>query len=161
MFDDIPNGCKIFIDSNIFIYHFLGRSEPCTALLERAENLEILAFTSVIVMTEVLHKLMIAEAVEKFNVRPIKVLRFFKDHPDSISGLTKCEEAIEEMSEFNIEVLPVGKEAIFESRTFRERHHLLTNDSLNLYAMNINGLKDIATNDRDFERVEWIKVWKP
>lgn len=161
MLDDIPVGCKIFIDSNIFIYHFLGRSEPCTVLLERAEDQEVQAFTSIIVMTEVLHKLMIAEAVEKFSIKSYRVLKFLKDHPDAISSLTKCEELIEEIPNFNIEVLTVGKEAIFESRAFRERHGLLTNDSLNLYAMKINGLKDMATNDHDFETVDWINVWKP
>jgi uncharacterized protein len=161
MLDDIPTGCKIFIDSNIFIYHFLGRSEPCTVLLERTEDLDVQAYTSIIVMTEVLHKLMFAEAVEKFGIRPYKVSRFFKNHPDAVSSLTKCEDSIEEISDFNIEILPVGKDAIFESRAFRERYYLLTNDSLNLYAMKVNGLKDMATNDRDFERVEWIDIWKP
>jgi hypothetical protein len=63
--------------------------------LERAENLDVQAYTSVIVMTEVLHKLMIAEAVEKFGIRPYKVSRFFKNYPDAISSLTKCEDSLD------------------------------------------------------------------
>lgn len=95
----ISPGCKIFIDSNIFIYHFLGRSEPCTVLLEMAKNLDVQAYISVIVMAEVLHKLMIAEAVEKFGIRPYKVLRFFKNYPDAISSLTKCEDSLDALSD--------------------------------------------------------------
>jgi hypothetical protein len=37
----------------------------------------------------------------------------------------------------------------------------MTNDSLNLQVMKINGLNNIATNDSDFDRVDWLKVWKP
>lgn len=55
----------------------------------------------------------------------------------------------------------IEKEAIFESAELRKKHSLLTNDSLNLYAMKANKLRYIATNDSDFDRVEWITVWKP
>jgi predicted nucleic acid-binding protein len=41
MLADMPDGCKIFIDSNIFIYHFLDLSEICTAFLERVKAREI------------------------------------------------------------------------------------------------------------------------
>jgi hypothetical protein len=43
----------------------------------------------------------------------------------------------------------------------REAYYLLTNDSLNHYIMKVNGIRDIATNDSDFEQVDWITVWKP
>jgi len=38
---------------------------------------------------------------------------------------------------------------------------MLTNDSLNLCVMKANGLNEIATNDSDFDRVDWVTVWKP
>jgi predicted nucleic acid-binding protein len=50
---------------------------------------------------------------------------------------------------------------IFQSRELRRRHLLMTNDSLNLHVMRSNQLHDIATNDGDFKRVEWVTVWKP
>ena len=55
----------------------------------------------------------------------------------------------------------LDRDGIFESRALREAYYLLTNDSLNLYIMKVNGIRDIATNDSDFEQVDWITVWKP
>ena len=34
-------------------------------------------------------------------------------------------------------------------------------DAIHAATMNINQIKNMATNDRDFERIEWIKIWKP
>ncbi|MGB2843006.1 MAG: PIN domain-containing protein [Halobacteriota archaeon] len=38
---------------------------------------------------------------------------------------------------------------------------LLTNDAFHVATMKGHGITNIATNDPDFERVEWLKVWKP
>ncbi len=38
---------------------------------------------------------------------------------------------------------------------------LLPNDALHVATMKRYGIKNIATNDPDFERVKWLKVWKP
>ena len=157
----IPQGTRIFIDSNIFIYHFLGQSESCRSLLEMAEDLEIRAYASAVVLAEVLHKLMLTEAAEKFGIKPHDVVCFLKRRPELIPELKKCEAAVGEIPDYNIEILPIEKEAIFESAELRKKHSLLTNDSLNLYAMKTNKLRYIATNDSDFDRVEWITVWKP
>ena len=70
MLENVPNGSKIFIDSNIFIYHFLNLSNLCTAFLVRAEKRDISACTSTVVLAEVLHRLTIAEAAEEFGIRP-------------------------------------------------------------------------------------------
>jgi predicted nucleic acid-binding protein len=58
MIEEIPARSRVFIDSNIFIYHFLDLSEDCSNLLERAERREIRAYASTVVLGEVLHKLM-------------------------------------------------------------------------------------------------------
>ena len=76
--DEIPTGTRVFVDSNIFIYHFLGISESCTSFLSRAESQDIVAYTSTIVLAEVLHRLMIAEVVERYNLKPKDALEFLK-----------------------------------------------------------------------------------
>jgi predicted nucleic acid-binding protein len=161
MLEEIPARSRVFIDSNIFIYHFLDLSEDCTNLLERAEHREIRACTTTVVLGEVLHKLMLSEAVEKFRIKPYQAVRYLKEHPEVVSSLEKCEIAVEEIPEFNIEILTIEDDAIFESRSLREQYGLMTNDSLNLYAMKTRGLKIIASNDRDFERIKGIEIWKP
>ena len=95
MLKQIPPGTKIFIDSNIFIYNFMGTSEACTNLLERVRIADVEGYTSTIVLAEVLHRLMIAEVVEKYDVKPKKVLRLLKEKPEVIPALKKSERAIQ------------------------------------------------------------------
>ncbi len=38
---------------------------------------------------------------------------------------------------------------------------LLSNDAIHLATMKKHGITSIATNDRDFERVEWLNIRKP
>jgi hypothetical protein len=161
MLADMPNGCKTFIDSNIFIYHFLDLSEICTAFLERVNAHEIHGFTSEVVLTEVLHKLMIAEIASNYGISRLEVNRLIKRRPSVISELERCEIAVQEIPKFDVEVLPLISGAVIESRSLRSEHQLMTRDSINLFLMRLAGLKDIATNDSDFSRVPWIKVWRP
>jgi uncharacterized protein len=161
MLDNVPNGSRIFIDSNIFIYHFLNLSDSCTALLVKAEKRDITACTSTVVLAEVLHRLTIAETAENYGIRPGQAVKFLKKNPEAVKSLEKSEDAVAEIPGFNIGILPLGRDGIFESRVMRETYCLLTNDSLNLHIMKANRIRDIATNDSDFEQVDWITVWKP
>ncbi len=34
MLEDLPSGRRVFVDSNIFIYHFLDISDRCTAFVQ-------------------------------------------------------------------------------------------------------------------------------
>jgi len=158
--DEIPAGTRVFVDSNIFIYHFLGVSESCTIFLSRAESQDIIAYTSTIVLAEVLHRLMIAEVVGRYNLKPKDALAFLKK-AETIPSLEKAESALKEIPRFNIKFFHLPEEAIFQSIELRRKYSLLTNDSLNLHSMLSNYLSDIATNDSDFERAGDIRVWKP
>ncbi len=60
---ELQDGARVFIDANIFIYHFGGRSLGCKALLERCARRELLGYTSTPVLAEVLHRRMVAEAI--------------------------------------------------------------------------------------------------
>ena len=59
------DGDRVFIDANIFIYHFGGRSLECKAFLERCARRLLLGYTATPVIREVLHRRMIAEAIAK------------------------------------------------------------------------------------------------
>ncbi|MCK4734008.1 MAG: PIN domain-containing protein [Methanophagales archaeon] len=37
----------------------------------------------------------------------------------------------------------------------------MSNDVIHVATMKKRGISNIATNDPDFERVNWLKVWKP
>lgn len=42
-----------------------------------------------------------------------------------------------------------------------KRYRLMSNDAIHVATMKKRGISAIATNDPDFERVGWLKVWKP
>jgi len=56
-FNEIADGQNIFIDANVFVYHFTGLSKECSNFLLRCETGLLNAFTTVGVVMEVLHRL--------------------------------------------------------------------------------------------------------
>jgi len=72
---DINAGSEVFVDSNVFIYHFTGVSGECSDFLNRCERSELIAMTTVNVVLEVLHRLMMVEAVRKNLVKPPNVVK--------------------------------------------------------------------------------------
>ena len=69
--------------------------------------------------------------------------------------------AIENIVDFNIQIQSVTPKDIFDSKKYRQKYGLLTIDSVLLSIMRNLGIRDIATNDMDFERVDFLTVWKP
>lgn len=48
-----------------------------------------------------------------------------------------------------------------ESVGIARRYHLLATDAVHVAAMSKADLTDIATNDTDFSRVQFLHTWKP
>jgi predicted nucleic acid-binding protein len=51
---EVPAGATVFIDANIFVYHFTGVSPECRAFLDRAEQTSIRGITGAHILLEVL-----------------------------------------------------------------------------------------------------------
>jgi predicted nucleic acid-binding protein len=66
---NLQDGDRVFIDANIFIYHFGGRSLECKALLERYVRRALLDYTFTPVLAEVLHRCMVAEVIAQAEPR--------------------------------------------------------------------------------------------
>jgi predicted nucleic acid-binding protein len=160
----IPLGSKVFIDANIFIYHFGGDgniSDACTEFLLRVEEKDVEAFTSTIILSEVLHRLMIVEAVEKYKLPLRGIVRYLKEHPDIVMTLEKYSIAPDKIRQMNVTILTMTLQDLLDSKGVRDSDGLLTNDSTSVSIMKRFGITDIATNDNDFERVNGVRVWKP
>ena len=87
---NLRDGDRMFIDTNIFIYHFGGRSVQCKAFLERCARRELLGYTSTPVLAEVLHRRMVAEAIAKGLVTARTAVRKFGETPELVY-LTRSE----------------------------------------------------------------------
>ena len=73
--DKIASGENVFIDSNIFIYHFTGVSDRCSDFLNRCEQKDLIAITSTNLLLEVLHRLMMIEVVNKKLITPPNIVK--------------------------------------------------------------------------------------
>lgn len=76
---EIPDHSEVFVDANVFVYHFSGPTEytnSCTQFLQRIEEARLSGLTSVLVLAETLHRLMIIEAATKLHIEPKQALRY-------------------------------------------------------------------------------------
>lgn len=157
----LPANTPILIDANIFIYHFAKVSDECKTLLHRIEKREVLGFVTTSILAEVLHRRMLAEAVDKGLVTASKVLQKLKTKPDIISQLTDYIVDIRAILQLPLNLISATSEDIEQSHGLRQTYGLFVNDSINLACALRVGVSQIATHDTDFDRVDRIKVWKP
>jgi len=59
----------------------------------------------------------------------------------------------------NLEMIDLIAPIFGVALNFMKRYHLMSNDAI--ATMKRLGITNIATNDPDFGRVDWIKVWEP
>ncbi len=153
-------GAEILLDANIFIYAFTGRSAQCRNLLERSQNGETASVTSIEVVNEVCHRLMLLEALERGVIDKISALAL-RSKAREITSPTRYWMRIEDIFKLNIRVLALGEARVRRAYRLRSAHGLLTNDSLIAAAAQERGIQNLATSDRDFERIEWLTIYRP
>jgi predicted nucleic acid-binding protein len=71
-------------------------------------------------------------------------------------------QAIENISQIeNLMIVGVGRDVFDLALVFSQKYRLLSTDAIHAATMKMEGLSILATNDRDFERVDWLNLWKP
>lgn len=159
--EEIEHRSEVFVDANIFIYHFTGVSEECSNFLARCEEDELDGFTSVNVLLEVLHRLMMIEAVKKRLIKPPRLIQKLKEKPEKICQLNDYFINTLAILDMGIKVYPVVPELLRSSQMIRAQYGLLVNDSLIGAIMQEEAIQKLATNDEGFSRIDWIKLYKP
>jgi len=160
-FDELDEGAAVFIDANVFIYHFVKRSPQCSSFLERCESRELRGATSVLVLAEVSHRLMMIEAVEKGLVSPGNVARKVGAQTDLVRQLSNYEVGVQAICTMSIEIAPVTELTLLQGLRLQRLYGLLTNDSLIVATMLQGGLRLLATADRRFASVSEIETVMP
>ena len=110
---------------------------------------------------EVAHRVMMTEAVDKGLVTPGNVPRKLKRRPELASQLNVHSDAIRFILNMGIETLQVDSGILETSANLRSQTGFLVNDSVSLAMMRRESISAIATNDRDFQRVNWLEVHIP
>lgn len=159
----LPSPCRVFIDANIFIYHFtqMPLSAACTTFLQRVEVGDIQGITSVVVLAEVSHRLMVLEAISTFGFPSRSAVKQLKEHPAFVKQLALYKSAAERIPDFNVAVEPLTPTHLWSAQSLSADHGLLTNDSLTAAMMQILAITDLASNDLDLSTVPGITIWQP
>lgn len=160
-FDALRNGDRVFIDANIFIYNFGAQSTECKDVLLKCAKGELLGTTSTFILAEVLHRLMVAEALEKELVTEKNPVKKLRDNPEIIKKLSTYIHNIEQISTMNIEIVQLTHDCIKKSAEIRLSEGILTNDSLVAATMREIGVSNLLTNDNDFDHIEWLHIYNP
>lgn len=130
-----------FVDANVFIYILIKSPresfETSRKILQRIEAGEE-AITSTAILQEVVDWL-------EYNRRK-KEIKFFLTAVNSYISLRKTTPSWEDM---------------LSALDYMEAKDIDYVDALTLHTMKKNGLEEIYSNDRDFDRVTWIKrIWE-
>lgn len=160
-FDQLQLGDEVFLDANIFIYYYLGSSQQCRLLLNQCHQNVLRGHTATFVLAEVVHRLMMIEAVEMQLATPGKVVKQLREKPQIIRQLSKYSAAVPQIKAMNITISPLTLVMLENSAAVRTQHSLLTNDSLLVAAMQELNLQKLATLDSDFARVGGLLTYRP
>lgn len=162
----LPYDTEVFIDTMIFYLHFQGRSAICTAFINRIAQGEITAYVNTQVLSDLLHKLMLAEACAK-GLIPKQSAAQLKNC--LLANRTIAENLVDYQSQFEnilaigLKVLPITSRLLVDTKVERRIHGLMTGDSLHMGNMNrhSNPIRDIVTYDGDFAHIPNINIWEP
>ncbi len=162
---EIPPKRKIFIDANIFIYYFATPNrfeQSCANLFLTFQDEQFFGYTSISVILETLHRLMVIEASTKItHPTSSTMISRLKNDPALVKHLHNYSKILEIIPLLSIKIISAVMDDLINSIKIKEEYGLLTNDSLIVALMQKQNIKFLATNDLDFEKVKEIKVWKP
>lgn len=109
--------------------------------------------TSTTVVQEATHRMMIIEAVTTVGENVKNIVKHLKGYPNIVKNLKKHRTIPEKMASFGLEIVSSDMNMIIRSQEMKRRFGLLSNDSLTLQIMEDMEIKNLASNDADFEMV--------
>lgn len=159
--DSLPAGELVFLDSTIFICHFAGQSNSSTRLLLRCEAGEVKGTSSVVVLAETAHRLMMVEEISRKLVAAGNVARKLREHPEVISNLKVYQQQVERIPLMGIRIVSLDLRVWLGSAGLRAGYGLMTTDSIVTATAIGEGITNIASSERHFARVEKLTLHVP
>jgi predicted nucleic acid-binding protein len=163
-FAEIPDGASVFLDANTLVYHFTPEPRlgpACRDLLDRCARQELVGFTSARVVSNMAHRLMTLEAIERFGWPVAGVARRLQRHPEQIGQLARFRQAIDDVPAFGVRILPITDSLVAAAGTISQQQGLLSGDALVVAVMREHGIVLLAGHDADFDRVPGLTRYAP
>lgn len=163
-FAGIPNGALVFVDANTLLYHFGPHptlQAPCQALLQRILRQEIVGVTSAHVLSDVAHRMMTIEAMNKLGWPAKGIVSRLRKHSLEIQKLTQFRQVIHDIPRFGLQLLSVAPTLVLQAADLSQQYGLLSGDGLIVATMHDQGIVNLASHDSDFDRVPGITRYAP
>jgi predicted nucleic acid-binding protein len=164
IFPDLSSGASVFIDANVWTYHFQPHplfGQVCTDFLLRIENQDLVGYTSTHVIAETAHRLMTIEACAKFGWPFAGIANRLRRHSSQIQQLTTFRQDIDRILKSRVQLIGITAALLSSAAALSQQLNLLTNDALIVAAMQTNGLTNLASHDTDFDRVPVLTRYGP
>ena len=156
--DDLPSGTRLAVDANVLIYHFTGLSQQCRRFLLRCQAGEFRAVCPAHIGLEVLHRLMMLEAVQR-GLAGSSPARRLGEAPERVRELRSAYASFELLESFGIKMLSLTLKALSRTPWWSLQYGLLANDAGLVAAMEDHGVAHLITADRQFQAVSHIQTW--
>jgi predicted nucleic acid-binding protein len=156
----IPAGANLLLDANVLVYALAGLSAQCVELLRRCDIEDVYGFTTVEIVNEVTHRLMVAEALAKGVIqRP--AAGALKGRKAAIRSLGDYWAQAQRLLDSNLLILDLDEPRVRIAQRVQSQHGLLTTDSTFAAAALELGIDRLASNDADFLDTPGLTVHRP
>lgn len=140
--------------------------EHCTSFLDKIESGQILAYTSSLVIDEVYYAILISKGAEILQTNRIKAiqgrLKTDKDLAETCyNEVLIFQNYLDALEEISLVIVDVTSRILRGSIEIAKKHLLLSRDAVHLSTCKEFSIKHIASRDDDFERVNFVSLWRP
>ncbi len=155
----------IFIDANIFLHHAFDLNTDSVEFLKKVETFDLKAFTSALVIEEIIFKLLMQSASNfllRVNLQRVKDLLHDKLKREKVLAPVEAYRSyIDRLKDFGLKILDLTDEDMKRSVQLSKAYGLVTADASHVAVMERAGISDVATGDSDFRVLKEMTVWSP
>jgi len=151
---------SVLIDTNVFLYYFFQSVEVkklnlIEKLFNEIEKKNILGIITTRILDEIYFKIILIKAKEIYSKNTLKEL---KNDRELLKKLTFVYDKVNEVIEsFDIKVKNVTYKDYKRLKHIQKNYGLLGNDAITLSIMIREKIKYIATFDKDFSKIDFVK----
>jgi predicted nucleic acid-binding protein len=155
----------IFIDANIFLHHAFDVNPISVQFLKKIESSNTKAYTSALVIEEVMFKLIMQSASNffgKMTLQDVKgLLRDGKYKEKIFKPVIEYRGYIDILKDFGLAVLDVTDKDMAAALRKAKEYGLVMADASHIAVMERKGIAHMASSDADFRSVKDITLWSP
>jgi predicted nucleic acid-binding protein len=154
--DQVPPRARVFVDANVFLYHLADASPGCSSALEQVERKQLVGFTSLLVLEEVLFRRLVAEAVIGFGWGLRGAVNNLRLHPEVVKKLVAPWQEVRAFSSL-VAVIEPRLSDLLGSQDIQERYGIFGSDAISAFLMKRANIAYVATADQDFDRLDFAQ----